>query len=205
MGPPTCASGVMWPMQKPCEAPEKRPSVIRAHSEPRPAPMMAEVGFSISGMPGPPCGPSYLITTTLPCTPTCSWPPCRAACQPILQLSMATQGPENNHQHAQTWTRRLYCSSAWCGEPAQGCRLCILLQTCGGVHARACLRFRSKGQKPCPESATAGLPLKKVYLERGRIFCKLGKHGLLIVKTPCNALELQALLAGDFAHTTLRC
>ena len=27
---------------------------------PSPAPMMAEVGVSISGMPGPPLGPSYL-------------------------------------------------------------------------------------------------------------------------------------------------
>jgi hypothetical protein len=30
--------------------------------------MMAEVGVSISGMPGPPLGPSYRMTTTLPCT-----------------------------------------------------------------------------------------------------------------------------------------
>ena len=43
---------------KPCEPPEKRPSVISATSLPKPAPMMAEVGVSISGMPGPPLGPS---------------------------------------------------------------------------------------------------------------------------------------------------
>ena len=60
MGPPTCASGVTWPMTKPCEPPEKRPSVMSAHSLPSPAPMMADVGVSISGMPGPPLGPSYL-------------------------------------------------------------------------------------------------------------------------------------------------
>jgi hypothetical protein len=29
--------------------------------------MMALVGVSISGMPGPPLGPSYLITMTAPC------------------------------------------------------------------------------------------------------------------------------------------
>jgi hypothetical protein len=33
----------------------KRPSVMSAHSLPRPAPMMADVGVSISGIPGPPC------------------------------------------------------------------------------------------------------------------------------------------------------
>jgi hypothetical protein len=27
---------------------------------------MAEVGLSISGIPGPPLGPQYLMTTTLP-------------------------------------------------------------------------------------------------------------------------------------------
>lgn len=35
---------------------------------PSPAPMMADVGVSISGIPGPPLGPSPLITTTHPCT-----------------------------------------------------------------------------------------------------------------------------------------
>ena len=33
-------------------------------TSPRPAPMMAEVGVSISGMPGPPCGPSYRMMMT---------------------------------------------------------------------------------------------------------------------------------------------
>ena len=46
----------MWPTMKPWEPPEKRPSVMRATSEPSPAPMMADVGVSISGMPGPPFG-----------------------------------------------------------------------------------------------------------------------------------------------------
>ena len=37
----------------------------REHTtSPRPAPMMAEVGVSISGMPGPPCGPSYRMMMT---------------------------------------------------------------------------------------------------------------------------------------------
>ncbi len=58
MGPPSWASGTTWPMMKPWEPPEKRPSVIKATSAPRPAPMMAEVGVSISGIPGPPFGPS---------------------------------------------------------------------------------------------------------------------------------------------------
>mmetsp|Transcript_27655 Transcript_27655/g.110745 ORF Transcript_27655/g.110745 Transcript_27655/m.110745 type:complete len:383 (-) Transcript_27655:695-1843(-) len=66
IGPPSWASGVTWPMQKPCEPPEKRPSVMSAVTSPRPAPMMAEVGVSISGSPGPPLGPSYRMTTTEP-------------------------------------------------------------------------------------------------------------------------------------------
>ena len=55
-------------MTKPCDAPENLPSVIKAHCPPRPAPISAPVGVSISGMPGPPLGPSYLITTTVPCS-----------------------------------------------------------------------------------------------------------------------------------------
>ena len=38
--------------------PEKRPSVISPTESPRPSPMIAEVGDSISRMPGPPLGPS---------------------------------------------------------------------------------------------------------------------------------------------------
>ena len=40
------------------DAPLKRPSVIRATVDPSPMPAIAEVGFSISRMPGPPLGPS---------------------------------------------------------------------------------------------------------------------------------------------------
>ncbi len=39
-------------------APEKRPSVRRATSGPRPSPTMALVTESISGMPGAPLGPT---------------------------------------------------------------------------------------------------------------------------------------------------
>ena len=58
IGPPTAASGETWPMAAPRVAPEKRPSVMSATHPPRPEPMMAEVGLSISRMPGPPLGPS---------------------------------------------------------------------------------------------------------------------------------------------------
>ncbi|VTQ04872.1 Uncharacterised protein [Sphingobacterium daejeonense] len=44
-------------------SPEKRPSVIRATELPKPAPIINEVGFNISGIPGAPLGPSFLITT----------------------------------------------------------------------------------------------------------------------------------------------
>mmetsp|Transcript_11041 Transcript_11041/g.20034 ORF Transcript_11041/g.20034 Transcript_11041/m.20034 type:complete len:390 (+) Transcript_11041:309-1478(+) len=53
-------------MMKPWEPPEKRPSVISATCLPKPAPMIALVGVNISLMPGPPFGPSYLITTKSP-------------------------------------------------------------------------------------------------------------------------------------------
>ena len=56
--PPTAASGDTCPMEAPLDAPEKRPSVIRATLSPSPMPAIAEVGFSISLMPGPPFGPS---------------------------------------------------------------------------------------------------------------------------------------------------
>jgi hypothetical protein len=48
------------------EPPEKRPSVNMATLSPRPAPMIADVGVNISGMPGPPFGPSYRMMITLP-------------------------------------------------------------------------------------------------------------------------------------------
>ena len=34
MGPPSAASGETWPMEGPVEAPEKRPSVMRAMERP---------------------------------------------------------------------------------------------------------------------------------------------------------------------------
>ncbi|CRF96153.1 Uncharacterised protein [Streptococcus pneumoniae] len=64
IGPPDAASGEICPTAMPRVAPEKRPSVIKATSFPNPLPTIEEVGASISGMPGPPFGPSYLITTT---------------------------------------------------------------------------------------------------------------------------------------------
>ncbi|MNI61926.1 hypothetical protein D3C73_1172180 [compost metagenome] len=56
----------MWPTTKPCVPPEKRPSVMSATDLPNPAPIINEVGLSISGIPGAPIGPSFLITTTSP-------------------------------------------------------------------------------------------------------------------------------------------
>ena len=58
IGPPTAASGETCPIEAPREAPEKRPSVIKATEEPSPIPAIAEVGLSISLIPGPPFGPS---------------------------------------------------------------------------------------------------------------------------------------------------
>ena len=58
IGPPTAASGETCPMDAPLDAPEKRPSVIKATELPSPIPAIAEVGFNISLIPGPPFGPS---------------------------------------------------------------------------------------------------------------------------------------------------
>ena len=58
IGPPTAASGETCPMDAPRLAPEKRPSVISATEDQSPIPAMAEVGFNISLIPGPPFGPS---------------------------------------------------------------------------------------------------------------------------------------------------
>ena len=58
-------------MAAPRVAPEKRPSVIKAISLSKPIPLKREVGVSISLIPGPPLGPSYLITITSPFCTTC--------------------------------------------------------------------------------------------------------------------------------------
>ena len=56
--PPTAASGETCPIAAPLVAPENLPSVISATEFPKPLPIIAEVGFSISLIPGPPFGPS---------------------------------------------------------------------------------------------------------------------------------------------------
>ena len=45
---------------------ENLPSVTNATCLPKPFPIIAELGFNISGIPGPPFGPQFLITTTFP-------------------------------------------------------------------------------------------------------------------------------------------
>ena len=66
IGPPAAASGEICPIHAPLVPPENLPSVISATLEPRPIPIIALVGANISGIPGPPLGPSYLITITSP-------------------------------------------------------------------------------------------------------------------------------------------
>ena len=53
-------------MHKPVVPPENLPSVMSNTSLPRPAPFIAAVICNISLIPGPPFGPSFLITTTSP-------------------------------------------------------------------------------------------------------------------------------------------
>ncbi len=58
IAPPTAASGATCPTTIPYVPPEKRPSVINPTVSPSPAPIIADVGASISRIPGPPFGPS---------------------------------------------------------------------------------------------------------------------------------------------------
>ena len=60
------ASGEIWPIHGPLVPPENLPSVISATDSLSPIPAMVAVGESISLIPGPPLGPSYLMTTTSP-------------------------------------------------------------------------------------------------------------------------------------------
>ena len=58
IGPEFAASGATCPMQGPLVAPENLPSVINATLSLKPMPAIVAVGISISGIPGPPSGPS---------------------------------------------------------------------------------------------------------------------------------------------------
>ena len=104
--PPLTASGTICPTTKPCVPPEKRPSVIKATDFPRPAPINADVGFSISGIPGAPTGPIFLMTATspackrpvsIPSMKCCSPLKTRAVpvnCSPSLPEILATEPPD---------------------------------------------------------------------------------------------------------------
>ena len=65
IGPPEAASGPTCPITSPTDPPEKRPSVISAITIPlsRHKVVILDVESSISGIPGPPTGPSYRTTT----------------------------------------------------------------------------------------------------------------------------------------------
>src|SRR5579863_8960142 len=98
MTPPLAASGEICPIDNPEVPPENRPSVISAHARPRPFPLRNDVGYSISCMPGPPRGPSYLMTTTSPAlTRPASIPSTASSCD-----SKTRAGPENVHSSSGT-------------------------------------------------------------------------------------------------------
>ena len=65
MLPNSLASGEIWPTKQPLFEPEKRPSVIRAQLSLSPIPSKDFIGRYISGIPGPPLGPSYASTKTV--------------------------------------------------------------------------------------------------------------------------------------------
>ena len=57
IGPPTAASGETCPIEAPRDAPENRPSVIKATDDHNPIPAIAELVFKISLIPAPTLGP----------------------------------------------------------------------------------------------------------------------------------------------------
>ncbi len=91
MSPPSNASGVICPTTNPCVPPLNLPSVIKATEFPNPAPMIAPVGFSISGIPGAPLGPIDRITTTSPARTL----PDRMPWLNAASLSNTLAGPSN--------------------------------------------------------------------------------------------------------------
>ena len=91
INPPLYASGVMCPITNPCVPPLNLPSVIKATDLPKPAPIIAEVGFNISGIPGAPMGPTFFITTTSPAFIFFELMPSINACSP----SNTRAGPSN--------------------------------------------------------------------------------------------------------------
>ena len=96
--PPLAASGEMCPIDSPEVPPENRPSVTSAQARPRPLPFRKEVGYSISCIPGPPRGPSYLMTTTSPAvTRPARIPSTASSCD-----SKTRAGPENVHSSSGT-------------------------------------------------------------------------------------------------------
>ena len=86
--PPAGASGQICPIQRPLVPPENLPSVIKATCLPKPLPTIADVGESISLIPGPPFGPSYLITTTSPATILSSIIACIASSSELKVLAL---------------------------------------------------------------------------------------------------------------------
>ena len=68
MLPPAAASGEICPILNPEVPPLNLPSVIKAHSLPKCLLFIYDVGYNISCIPGPPFGPSCVMTTTSPLT-----------------------------------------------------------------------------------------------------------------------------------------
>src|SRR5919199_1526983 len=109
IGPRWAASGATWPAIRPWVAPEKRPSVRRATDSPKPSPTRAAVTPSISRIPGPPLGPSYLITTTSP-----------SSIRPLVTASIASSS-ESKTRAGPSWNSRV-CPETLITQPS-GARL----------------------------------------------------------------------------------
>jgi len=70
-GPPSAASGEMWPTKHPLLVPENRPSVTTAVFRASPLPYKSFMALYISRIPGPPLGPRSRYRWNRPSTRKC--------------------------------------------------------------------------------------------------------------------------------------
>ena len=110
--------------------------MIRATLEPSPIPAIADVGLSISLIPGPPLGPSYLITTTSPAT---IFPPLIAAIA-SSSLSNTLAGPSCTIISSTT-AERLTTLPSGARFPERTARPPVLLYGLSTVRITSGLRF----------------------------------------------------------------
>ena len=147
--------------------------------------MMALVGVSISGMPGPPLGPSYRITMTAPCKAqrrafrTCSESAEHSACLLLAMTPVSLPPTSTGH-------RRL-------------------------LEDRRHASLVAHGHQPEPElepvsssEYVSSASHAATHLQLLGVVIDDGDHVLLPVEDTRRAPELQTLFAGDLSNAALQ-